>query len=296
MTTLDLSHNAIKTFARNTFDELSYATEFLLSYNQLENMTAVICLFVCVWLCATRFVSTSHFVYFYFIFHVQVPLGNMTGLKFLNVSHNQIIEIPKNTFPKLYELHTIDLSHNNLTNIFGGVFQTLFSLRSLNLSSNQMSEIKSATFGTLPTLLELHLDRNGLRTVARGALTKLNSLRSLTVEDNELTRIFDIPITLNALYMRNNRVTDIPIRTWPVMNSLLELDLCDNAIGDRLNGDSFSGLITLRYLKLCNNNITIIPRDAFTILATLQYLYLNVSAPNHSQHNSELHQHIFFQF
>lgn len=219
---------------------------------------------------------------------MQVPLGNMTGLKFLNVSHNQIIEIPKNTFPKLYELHTIDLSHNNLTNIFNGVFQTLFSLRSLNLSSNQMGEIKAATFGTLPTLLEMHLDRNGLRAVARGAFTKLSSLRSLTVAHNELPRIFDIPISLNALYMRDNRVTDIPIRTWPVMNSLLDLDLRDNALGDRLNGDSFSGLITLRYLKLSNNNITIIPRDAFTILSTLQYLYLDVGKPN--QHNSKLHQ------
>lgn len=201
----------------------------------------------------------------------------MTGLKFLNVSHNQIVEIPKNTFPKLYELHTIDMSHNNVSIIFGGVFQTLFSLRSLNLSSNQLSDIKAATFGTLPTLLEMHLDWNGLRTVARGALTKLNSLRSLTVEHNEIARIFDIPISLNALYLRDNRITEIPTRTWPTMNALLELDLADNMLGDRLTRDSFNGLLTLRHLTLSNNNITIIPRDSFTGLSTLQYLHLNVS-------------------
>lgn len=201
----------------------------------------------------------------------------MTGLKFLNVSHNQIVEIPKNTFPKLYELHTIDLSHNNVSVIFNGVFQTLFSLRSLNLSWNQLGEIKAATFGTLPTLLELHLSWNGMRTVARGAFTKLSSLRTLSVEHNELPRIFDISISLNALYMRDNRVTEIPIRTWPVMNSLLELDLRGNDLGDRLTRESFNGLLTLRHLLLSNNNITTIPRDSFTILSTLQYLHLDVS-------------------
>lgn len=201
----------------------------------------------------------------------------MTGLKILNVSHNRIIDIPKNTFPKLYELHTIDLSHNNLTTIFNSVFQTLFSLRSLNMSWNALSEIKSSTFGTLPTLLELNMNNNELRTIARGALTKLSSLRSLSVENNQLTRIFDIPISLNALHLRNNQITEIPLRTWPTMNSLIELDLRDNVLENRLSGDSFGGLMALRYLKLSNNGISIIPRDSFAVLSTLQYLHLDVS-------------------
>ena len=39
------------------------------------------------------------------------------GIKLLNVSFNQIQTIPKNSFPKLYELGMIDFSHNNITTI-----------------------------------------------------------------------------------------------------------------------------------------------------------------------------------
>lgn len=200
----------------------------------------------------------------------------MTGLKILNVSHNHIVDIPKNTFPKLYELHTIDLAYNNLSIISNAVFQTLFSLRNLNMSYNSLESIKSPTFGTLPTLLNLDLSNNKLNDIARGALTKLSSVRILTVENNELDKIFQIPISLNYLNFRNNRVSEIDIRTWPVMNALLELDLTENQIGDSLNQDSFAGLLTLRILHLNKNGITKIPRESLQVLSTLQYLHLEV--------------------
>lgn len=53
----------------------------------------------------------------------------MTGIRVLNVSHNQITSIPRNAFPKLYELHTVDASYNNMSEIYNAVFQNLFSLR-----------------------------------------------------------------------------------------------------------------------------------------------------------------------
>lgn len=201
----------------------------------------------------------------------------MTGLKLLNVSCNEITEIPKNTFPKLYELHTIDLSHNKLSHIFDGVFQTLLSLRLLDLSFNNLIEIKSSTFGTMPTLLNLNLNNNHLQKVAKGALTKLSSLRSIWVENNNLTRVFDISISLNALYLRNNRIDGINPRTWPTMNSLIELDLQDNSLQNSLNKDSLSGLLSLRHLNLNNNGISSIPRESLSVLSSLQYLFMEVS-------------------
>jgi hypothetical protein len=38
----------------------------------------------------------------------------------------------QNSFPKLYELHTILLHHNNITDIYRSVFTSLFSLRSIS--------------------------------------------------------------------------------------------------------------------------------------------------------------------
>lgn len=109
----------------------------------------------------------------------QIPLHNMTGLKVLNVSHNLIHSVPRQTFPKLYELHTIDISHNNLSEIYNAVFQTLFSLRFLNLSHNSLEKIKPSTFGPLPTLLELDMSYNQLNDVSRGSLTRLASCRCI---------------------------------------------------------------------------------------------------------------------
>lgn len=201
----------------------------------------------------------------------------MTGLKLLNVSHNKIQNIPKNTFPKLYELHTIDMASNEITTISNGVFQTLVSLRNLNLSNNWISEINSTTFGTLPTILDINLDKNRITRVGRGALTKLNSLRTISLENNGLTHVIDIPISLNYLNLRNNCIKGISPKAWPIMNALLQVDLSENSLEDGLSKGSFEGLASLRYLNLSKNNISRIPTEGFLGLSTLQKLFLNVS-------------------
>lgn len=201
----------------------------------------------------------------------------MTGLKILNVSHNAITSIPKNTFPKLYELHTIDISHNNLTTIANAVLQTLFSLRTLNLSYNAMEVIRSPVFGTLPTLLDMDLSNNQLVSIEKRALTKLSSLRSLTLENNMLQELFEVPISLNYLNLRHNQISEIPAETWPSMNALLGIDLTGNRLADNLSGDSFVNLLTLQRLHLNENGITRVPWQSLAVLSTLQYVYLQVS-------------------
>ena len=208
----------------------------------------------------------------------QVPLQNMTGIKILNVSNNHIKTIPRNTFPKLYELHTIDLSHNELKDIYNGVFQTLFSLRNLNLSHNHLETIKSSVFGTLPTLLYLDLSNNKLKDLGRGALTRMASLRALNLENNDLEKWFQIPISLSELNLSHNKFTNIPIttETWPTMNALLKLDLSYNSLGDSLGKGSFAGLLTLQKLNLNWNNMTKSPWESLSDLNSLQYLDLEV--------------------
>ncbi|KAI5638062.1 leucine rich repeat domain-containing protein [Phthorimaea operculella] len=243
MTLLDLSHNKLKSFGKNAFDENSYASEFVVSYNEFEDFG-------------------------------QIPIQNMTGIRVLNASYNRITNIPKNAFPKLYELHTVDISHNNLTEIANAVFQNLFSLRFLNLSHNDMEAIKIATFGTVPTILELDLSHNKLKEISRGSLAKLASCRLLDISHNQLEKIFQIPISLGELNLAHNKLTEIKANTWPTMNALLRLNLSDNNLEDRLNGDSFSGLLTVQVLDLSENGITRPPWEALNTFTSLQYLYL----------------------
>ena len=83
--------------------------------------------------------------------------------------HFQILDIPKKTFPKLYELHTIDFSYNNITEIDRSVFVNLLGLRHLNFTHNHLEQIESSTFGKIPTLLNIDLSYNFLKKVQRGA-------------------------------------------------------------------------------------------------------------------------------
>ena len=112
-------------------------------------------------------------------FHASVSLFCF----FYALGHSifQIIDIPKKTFPKLYELHTIDFSHNNLTQIDRSVFVNLLSLRQLNFRHNHLEVIESSTFGKVPTLLSLDFSYNRLKRVKRGAFSGLASLRSINL-------------------------------------------------------------------------------------------------------------------
>ena len=98
---IDISHNNIRDIDPEAFDELSYAFYFDASYNLLTNFS-------------------------------QIPMKFQKGIKLLNVSFNQIQDIPRSSFPKLYELASIDFSHNNITDVGRSVFSTLFSIRHLN--------------------------------------------------------------------------------------------------------------------------------------------------------------------
>lgn len=159
----------------------------------------------------------------------QIPMENQRGIKVLNVSYNQIVDVPRKTFPKLYELHTIDMSYNNLTTIGNSVFTTLFSLRHLIFHHNHLEEIRSTTFGKLPTLLKMDLSYNELTKVARGTFAGMSAIRELELHHNQLTDIPSPPISLSHINLAYNNITTIKGR-WPTMNSLLSLDLDYNQV------------------------------------------------------------------
>lgn len=227
---------------------------------------------ILIYLCCGCHRNSALIAYF-----LKVPLHNMTGLKILNVSYNHITSIPRKTFPKLYELHTIDLSHNNLSDIFNSVLQTLFSLRFLNLSHNNLETIKPSTFGALPTLLELDMSYSNVRDMAKSALTRLASTRNLILRGNKLSSMFILPISVSHLDLAENEFEQLPPKLWPSMNSLLSLDLSRNKLGDNLGSGSFTNLLTLQKLNLNYNGMTRAPYAALADMSSLQYLYLEVS-------------------
>ncbi|XP_063596963.1 chaoptin-like [Penaeus indicus] len=244
VTVLDLSYNSITAIPKEVFPgEQSYMTELRLQYNNLTN------------------------------------LGNLTmhfpGIKILNVSYNQIENIPRRMFPKLYELHTIDASHNRINSIERGVFTTLFSIRNINLSYNDIGRLFGSIFGNIPTLLRLDMSHNKIPSVARGMFASLVSLRELYLNNNQLETLFLLPQSLNYLYLQHNNISEIPANTWPQMNALLYMNLDHNNLRDTMDGGTFRNLNSLRELRLVNNSITVPSWQAFSEMQTLQHLYLD---------------------
>ena len=62
---------------------------------------------------------------------------------------------------------------------------------------------------------------------------------------------------------------------WPVMNSLISLDLDFNEIGDNLEAGKFRGLNTLQALHLRGNGITKPPKEALADLRSVRVISLD---------------------
>jgi len=287
---IDVSHNQIKEVEKNSFTEM-YLANINMSYNQIEIFPEdmfIHCTNISLDISHnnireihpeafddTSYVFTLNGSYNAFTSMTQVPMTYHKGIKFLDLSHNQIMDIPKKSFPKLYELNTIDYSFNNLTSIGRSVFASLFSIRHLNFSNNHMEEIESSTFGKIPTVLDIDLSNNRLKRIKRGAFGGLVSVREIFLDHNEISEIPRPPISLNHLHMAYNNVSTIRGRQpWPVMNSLISLDLDFNMFGDNLEQGRLDGLNVLRSLKLRGNNITK-PPQALSALLSLRTLNLD---------------------
>eukprot|EP00088_Acartia_fossae_P001194 TRINITY_DN10452_c0_g1_i2.p1 TRINITY_DN10452_c0_g1~~TRINITY_DN10452_c0_g1_i2.p1 ORF type:complete len:750 (-),score=93.28 TRINITY_DN10452_c0_g1_i2:158-2113(-) len=212
----------------------------------------------------------------------QVPMKNQKGITVLDVSYNHIEEIPKGSFPKLYELHTIMMHHNNLKDIWRAVFTPLFSLRHLDFSYNDLEVIDNSALGKLPTLLDLDFSHNKIKRVKRGAFGGLSGVRSINLNYNKLKEIPRPPISLTHYHMAHNELSTIRGRQpWPVMNSLISLDFDYNKFNDNLGPGRFNNLNTVQFLSLRYNNISKPPWESIGALQSLRVLNLEGNVIQH---------------
>jgi len=111
-----------------------------------------------------------------------------------------------------------------------------------------------------------------------GAFGGLVSLRTIYLDHNELKEIPTPTISLNHMILSHNNITNtrrgrVP---WPVMNSLISLDLDHNNFGDNLaEPGRFQGLNVLQSLSLRGNGITKPPWESLEALQSLRELKLD---------------------
>lgn len=121
----------------------------------------------------------------------QIPsqvFANMVDLMFLDVSHNKIEMIPPQ-IRRLTELQTLILDNNPLQHFHVKQLPVMNRLRVLSMKNTQRnSQNIPPTFETFPNLEEVDFSCNDLQEVP-DAIFRLKNLRKLNLSDNEIVTI-----------------------------------------------------------------------------------------------------------
>ncbi|XP_012706197.2 leucine-rich repeat-containing G-protein coupled receptor 4 [Fundulus heteroclitus] len=223
-----------------------------------------------------------------------VPTGLSTFTYYLDLSMNNITELPAYVFKNLPYLEELRLAGNDLTFIHPDALSGLHQLKVLMLQNNQLKSVPSTALKTLNSLQSLRLDANHITTVPDDSFEGLQQLRHLWLDDNHLT---DIPVSslrhqsnLQALTLALNRILYIPDNAFANLTSLVVLHLHNNQIKE-IGANCFAGLVNLETLDLNFNNLKEFPKaiEALPKLKELGFHSNDIAAiPERAFHNNPM--------
>ncbi|XP_007111636.1 leucine-rich repeat-containing G-protein coupled receptor 5 isoform X1 [Physeter macrocephalus] len=198
----------------------------------------------------------------------QLPPNPLHGLRFLEelrLAGNALTYIPRGAFAGLYSLKVLMLQNNHLRQVPTEALQNLRSLQSLRLDANHISSVPPSCFSGLYSLRHLWLDDNALTEIPVQAFRSLSALQAMTLALNKIHHIPDYAFrnlsSLVVLHLHNNRIYSLGKKCFDGLHSLETLDLNYN------NLDEFPTAIrtlsNLKELGFHSNNIKSIPEKAF---------------------------------
>ncbi|XP_034243002.1 chaoptin, partial [Thrips palmi] len=213
---LYLQHNQLTELPRGAFGRLPVVFELELSHNQIANVSAR-------------------------------AFDGLLQLLTLNLTANSLTYLPNGALQGLVSLRTLDLSHNQLERLDNkthGLLDDCLSLERVNLSHNKISFVTKKTFpsnpyipyrlrevdlshNVMPVLTHdlavgtkkvevLNVSHNMINEIRKGVVGNLTALRVLDLSHNELVTLsegaagFRPPRNLTHLYLRGNRLVDVP--------------------------------------------------------------------------------------
>uniref|UniRef100_A0A8C4I0W4 Leucine-rich repeat-containing G-protein coupled receptor 4 n=1 Tax=Dicentrarchus labrax TaxID=13489 RepID=A0A8C4I0W4_DICLA len=223
-----------------------------------------------------------------------VPTGLRAFTYYLDLSMNNITELPAYVFKNFPYLEELRLAGNDLSFIHPEALSGLHQLKVLMLQNNQLKTVPSAALKNLHSLQSLRLDANHITTVPDDSFEGLQQLRHLWLDDNNLT---EVPIgslrhqaNLQALTLALNRISYIPDNAFANLTSLVVLHLHNNRIKE-IGDNCFAGLVNLETLDLNFNNLMVFPK-AIEALPKLKELGFHsndiASIPEGAFHNNPL--------
>ncbi|XP_076349257.1 uncharacterized protein LOC143246433 [Tachypleus tridentatus] len=197
------------------------------------------------------------------------------NLEYLDVSHNQLVEIGEFNFKMQSHLEYLILKRNMISLIQNNSFAGLQQLQVLYLNENFLEDIPSRAFVHLPNLETLDLSQNRITTISNDAFQGLENIRSLLLRDNKLSYIpliaFRVLPTLIKLDIGLNTITEIPKGAFASLRHLEELYL-DGCGLRNIHSGGFQQLNSVLILNLHDNEFQEIPTLALNDLCRLEEL------------------------
>lgn len=175
----------------------------------------------------------------------HLPLPNLVRL---NLSHNHIESVNKNSVQELQRLRYLDLSNNEFFHIPSHIWVHLPQLKSLDMSYNPIKDIMSDSFYGLQNLQELVL--LGLKYLQRFESKAIIQLRVLT-----------------KLSMQTwPKIGNFPAQLCNLLSNLSQLRILKLRVEESTLDDQLSCISNrkIRHLEISGRNLKSVDRDAFS--------------------------------
>lgn len=225
-------------------------------------------------------------------------LAEVSNLRLLDLSKNDISFIEQNAFLSLHKLEHLTLSINYLTVLPDDVFLYSPNLVSLDLSNNRLTRIPDSITSSWKTLSYLYLQNNAIEKIQPalfGSLPKLNlldlsgnsptydsrinhistnlKLKYLFISFKQFYSSF-VPQSLHTLSLVGNHMTSFNGERFQSQEKL-EVMKVSNLTLVSVNSTMFKYLYQLIVLELQGNNIETLTYSPFSNLKHLQVLKLS---------------------
>uniref|UniRef100_A0A8C6MY28 Leucine rich repeat containing G protein coupled receptor 5 n=1 Tax=Mus spicilegus TaxID=10103 RepID=A0A8C6MY28_MUSSI len=205
----------------------------------------------------------------------ELPSNLSVFTSYLDLSMNNISQLPASLLHRLRFLEELRLAGNALTHIPKGAFTGLHSLKVLMLQNNQLRQVPEEALQNLRSLQSLHLHNNRIHSLGKKCFDGLHSLETLDLNYNNLDEFPTAIKTLSNLKelgFHSNNIRSIPERAFVGNPSLITIHFYDNPI-QFVGVSAFQHLPELRTLTLNGaSHITEFPH--LTGTATLESLTL----------------------
>ncbi|CAK9290490.1 unnamed protein product [Gordionus sp. m RMFG-2023] len=128
----------------------------------------------------------------------------------LHLTYTALSAIEKTSFANMKNLNEVNISHNNINELPMDLFQGTFYITVLDISYNKLITIPKELFKGFKILKELYLQKNSLKEISFQRPEKLFPIISvLNVYGNALTTIEMVKIEIYNLVLDNNQIRNL---------------------------------------------------------------------------------------